>query len=555
VQPRQALAPVGDGAGRVLEPTLLDGQRALQFRAVGDGVVEGPLSRLQRRLQFGLLLADTRGLALHVLRVTAAPLLSRGRGGALDPGVGQRDRAPHPLGELRELVPGLLSPLQARREAAYLVLQLRLPGQRRLQLRFRGLLALLQCGLVSDLRSERLPQPHEVVGEQSQSRVAQIGLDDGGPPGHCGLPPERLELPPQLVRQILYAGQVGLHCIQLPQRLLFALAVFEDAGRLLDEGPAPHRIGMEHGVELALSDDHMHFAADTGVRQQFLDVEQSAGIAIDLVFAAAVAEHDPRNGDFGIFNGQRTVGVVNGERDLGAAERWPPSCPSEDHVFHFAAAQRLGTLFAHDPGQRVHHIGLAGTIGPHHTRDTRFEPQGRGGGEGLEPAQGQALEVHAVGLYPPLSVSQMNVQGTFDDKTLVVREAWQGRRGPGKPKAGKTEGTPKRPLRISDGRERTRPVFPGQPGEGSGEGRLRLGYVGVDAVQHRRRISVLRGGLQGVVLRLNPYEFGFQVLDTLLEPSHLGKESRVSAADVTEKRLCHDGWSSTLSDRPKRCGS
>ena len=57
-------------------------------------------------------------------------------------------------------------------------------------------------------------------------------------------------------------------------------------------------------------------------------------------------------------------------------------------------------------------------------------------------------------------------------------------------------------------------------------------------------------GVQRVVLGLNPYKLGFEVLDALLQPSHLGEESRVGTADVTEKRLCHDGWSSTLSDRP-----
>ncbi|CAK7280676.1 hypothetical protein SGPA1_11469 [Streptomyces misionensis JCM 4497] len=84
----------------------------------------------------------------------------------------------------------------------------------------------------------------------------------------------------------------------------------------------------------------------------------------------------------------------------------------------------------------------------------------------------------------------------------------------------------------------------------SGERRLRL--VCVDALHD----PVLRGGSrQRFVLRLDPDQLGLQVLNALLQPSHLGEESRVGAADVTEKRLCHDGWSSTLSDRPMRCGS
>ncbi|GHG36971.1 hypothetical protein SNE510_39890 [Streptomyces sp. NE5-10] len=83
----------------------------------------------------------------------------------------------------------------------------------------------------------------------------------------------------------------------------------------------------------------------------------------------------------------------------------------------------------------------------------------------------------------------------------------------------------------------------------SGERRLCLGYVEVDAVE--QRLALMSGGSgERVVLGLDPYELGFQILDALLKPSHLGEESRVGAADVTEKRLCHDEWSSTLSDRP-----
>jgi hypothetical protein len=89
----------------------------------------------------------------------------------------------------------------------------------------------------------------------------------------------------------------------------------------------------------------------------------------------------------------------------------------------------------------------------------------------------------------------------------------------------------------------------------SGERRLRLGYVDVDAVKQRLSRVLSDGSVERVILGLDPYKLGFQVLDALLKPSHLGEESRVGTADVTEKRLCHDGWSSTLSDRPKRCGS
>jgi hypothetical protein len=100
-------------------------------------------------------------------------------------------------------------------------------------------------------------------------------------------------------------------------------------------------------------------------------------------------------------------------------------------------------------------------------------------------------------------------------------------------------------LQFSGGVLDTRPVDP----TGSGEHGLRVSYV--DAAEQR---LFVRRDSQRVILGLHPKKLGFQVLNALLKPSHLGEESRVGTADVTEKRLCHDGWSSTLSDRPERVG-
>ncbi len=199
----------------------------------------------------------------------------------------------------------------------------------------------------------------------------------------------------QLGHQVLDPVEVGLHRVQLPQRLLLALAVLEDAGRLLDEGASAHRVGVQDGVQLPLPDDDVHLAADAGVGEQFLDVQQAAGLAVERVLAAAVAEHGPGDGHLGVVDRQGAVGVVDGEADLGAAERGAPAGPGEDDVLHLAAAQRLGPLLPHHPGQRVHHVRLAGAVGADDAGDARLEAQGGAGGEGLEPAQRQTLQVHA----------------------------------------------------------------------------------------------------------------------------------------------------------------
>ena len=248
--------------------------------------------------------------------------------------------------------------------------------------------------LVGDLPVQRGAQGVQVVGEQPEPGVAQVGLDAGGPAGHLGLPAQRLELAAQLGGEVVEPVEVGLHRVELADRLLFALAVLEDAGRLLDERAAVLGLGVQHRVEPALADDDVHLAADAGVGEQLLDVEQAAGVAVDLVLALAGAEHPAGDRDLGVVDRQGAVAVVDRERHLGAAQRRPAGGAGEDDVLHLAAAQRLGALLAEHPGDGVDDVGLAGAVRAHHTGDARLQPQRRSGGEGLEALDRQALEVH-----------------------------------------------------------------------------------------------------------------------------------------------------------------
>jgi hypothetical protein len=234
----------------------------------------------------------------------------------------------------------------------------------------------------------------QVVGEQPQPGVAQVGLDAGCPAGDLGLPAERLELAAELGGEVGQPVEVGLHRIELANRLLFAFAVLENARGLLDEGPAILRLGVQHGVEPALTHDDVHLAADAGVAEQLLDVQQAARAAVDLVFALAGAEHPAGDRDLGVVDGQGAVAIVDGQGHLGAAQRGTPGRTGEDDVLHLAAAQGLGALLTEHPGDGVDDVGLAGAVGAHHAGDTRLQPQRRSGGEGLETLDRQALEVH-----------------------------------------------------------------------------------------------------------------------------------------------------------------
>ena len=149
-------------------------------------------------------------------------------------------------------------------------------------------------GLIASARVQVGGGGDVVVGEQAQPGVAQVRLDGGGAPGERRLPAERPQLAAQLAGEIDQPGQVGLHRLQLAERLLLAPAVLEYPGRLLDQRAACLGPGLQHVVQMALAHDDVHLPAEAGVGQQFRDVEQAALVAVDGVLALARAEQRPR---------------------------------------------------------------------------------------------------------------------------------------------------------------------------------------------------------------------------------------------------------------------
>ena len=107
--------------------------------------------------------------------------------------------------------------------------------------------------------------------------------------GGLGLAFEGPQLAAHLAEQVLEPDQAGLGRLQPALGLLPAAAELEHARRLLDDQPAVLGPGVEHGVELALGDDDVLLAADPGVGQQLLDVEQPAGHAVDGVLAVTAS--------------------------------------------------------------------------------------------------------------------------------------------------------------------------------------------------------------------------------------------------------------------------
>ena len=130
------------------------------------------------------------------------------------------------------------------------------------------------------------------AARRSRGRRGAAGSPAAPRPGRRGGGPRRpaaaaAELAAHLAEQVVEPQEVALGRLEPALGPLPALAVLQDAGRLLDDRAAVLGPGVEHRVDLALADDHVLLAADAGVGEQLLDVEQPARRAVDRVLAVA----------------------------------------------------------------------------------------------------------------------------------------------------------------------------------------------------------------------------------------------------------------------------
>ena len=392
-QPGQPLGALGALPGLRGDPALDVGDRGLRRRAAGYGVGQLIAGLSLALAELFLLRPQLRGLRVQGVGVPARPQRLGGRQVPV-PLAGQAGYPAQPLSQRGQGKERLLGLGQPGRVVLVVRLQLRLARTGLAQGRLQAGSGLRLGRLVGLVPLQLGRKRHVVVGQQPQAGVPQVSLDHRGLAGDLRLPAQRLQPAAKLAGQVHEPGQVGLHGVELAERLLLAPPVLEHPGGLLDQRPAGLRPGVQHVVELALADHDVHLPAQPGVRQQFLDVEQAAVVPVDGVLALPGPEQQAADRHLGVVDGQGAVGVVDGQRDLGPAQRGTPGGAGEDHVLHLAAAQRLGSLLAHDPGERVHHVGLARPVRAHDAGDAGLEAQRGRRGERLEATQGESLQVH-----------------------------------------------------------------------------------------------------------------------------------------------------------------
>ena len=116
-------------------------------------------------------------------------------------------------------------------------------------------------------------------------------------PGLFRLDPQRLQLQFQLRHLVADAQQIILGPFQLPLRFFLAVTVFRDTRSFFKDLPAVATLQGQDLVNAALTDVGVALPAQAGVHKHLMDIPQTGGLAVDIVFTVTGAIITPGDHD------------------------------------------------------------------------------------------------------------------------------------------------------------------------------------------------------------------------------------------------------------------
>ncbi len=239
--------------------------------------------------------------------------------------------------------------------------------------------------------TSRLTRLGEVLGkrlllfdEEAELEVEEVFGNRAILAGGFGLLGEGGELAFQFVDDIIDAQEVVADLVELAHGLVLALAIALNAGRLLEDLAAVFGADREEAVNFVLADDGIGVLADAGVEEEFVNITEAAGHAVDEELALAGAKDAAGDGDFGEVEGQHAVGVIEGDGDLAHARAAAAVGAGENDILGLLGAERFHALLAQTPDDRVGEVGLAAAVGADDGGDAGTELEAGPVGKGFE---------------------------------------------------------------------------------------------------------------------------------------------------------------------------
>ncbi len=190
------------------------------------------------------------------------------------------------------------------------------------------------------------------------------------------------------------AGEVGINQRELVKRF-FALSFVKcDAGRFFKDDASFRGIGRENLVDLTLQHKGIRNSPHPGIGEKALDVLESGGLAVDGVFAAALAIHPPRDLDFVECRPQLRLAIGKGQGHFTKRKGAPFFAAFKNNVLHGRAPQRLRALLTQNPANRIHNITFTAAVRAHHRCHAGSQIETGAICKTFESTDGNFFEVH-----------------------------------------------------------------------------------------------------------------------------------------------------------------
>ncbi len=240
----------------------------------------------------------------------------------------------------------------------------------------------------------------ELVAGELGFEVLEFFLDGAEAFGFSGLALERADLAFDFADEVGDAEEVLFRMFEFAEGLAFLGFEAGDAGGFLEDHTTIFGFGGEDLGDVPLGHDAVAGAADAGAEEQLLDILQTAGGAVNEIFAATIPEDTSGDRDFIEIDVNTRgaelvfVDVRDGQRDFRHGERFASVGAIEDDVGHFTATEGFGGLLTEDPAYGVGNVGFTAAVGADDTSDARLEREGGFVGERLEAEDGEAFQVH-----------------------------------------------------------------------------------------------------------------------------------------------------------------